>query len=435
MGRTAYLGLGPPDWNNDRVRRVVVLVALVFAALAAVVPVARAAQSSSLNTRLARALAVPNVSSSSSAAIAIDLRTREIVFQRNPNLALVPASNEKLAITYAALAAFGPSFHIPTDLLGRGELREGVWHGDLILKGYGDPTLSTDDLRYLAREVRVAGIRRVTGRVVGDESYFDSRRIGPGWKSWYYINESPPLSALAVDRGRYRGVFAPDPALAAAAILRTELKRLHVRVAGTAVRGHAQDDAWPLATSLSPPLHAILRFMNRESDNFTSELLLKQLGTLEGFRGTTARGGRIVRRTLGDDGIPVIGVRIADGSGLSRSNRLTAKALITLLQIAWEDLELRAPFIDSLAVAGRNGTLRDRMRRWPVAGRVLAKTGTTSIASALSGFVGRFAFVVLHNGRPVSHFWARRAQDRFAAVLASPTPGPDLSAARADRSR
>jgi serine-type D-Ala-D-Ala carboxypeptidase/endopeptidase (penicillin-binding protein 4) len=421
MGRTAYLGLGPPDWNNDRVRRIAVLVALVVAALGAVFPVtARAAQGESLYTRLARALAVPHVSNSSSAAIAIDLSTGEIVFQRNANLALVPASNEKLAVTYAALAAFGPSLRIPTDLFGQGELRDGVWHGDLVLKGYGDPTLSTDDLRYLAREVRAAGIRRVTGRIVGDESYFDSRRVGPGWKSWYYVNESPPLSALTVDRGRYRGIYAPDPALAAATMLRSELRRLHVRVAGAAVKGAADVDAWPLATTLSPPLHAILRFMNRESDNFTSELLLKQLGTLEGLRGTTARGGSIVRRTLGEIGIPMVGVRIADGSGLSRSNRLTARALITLLRIAWEDVELRTPFIESLAVAGRNGTLRDRMRRWPVAGRVLAKTGTTSIASALSGFVNRrFAFVVLQNGRPISHFWARRAQDRFAAVLAS----------------
>jgi D-alanyl-D-alanine carboxypeptidase/D-alanyl-D-alanine-endopeptidase (penicillin-binding protein 4) len=404
------------------VRRVVVLVAFVAAALAAIAPVAAgAAQGTSLQARLARALAVPNISGSSSAAIAIDLRTGEVVFQRNPDLALVPASNEKLAVTYAALAAFGPSLRIPTDLLGRGELKGSVWHGDLILKGYGDPTLSTDDLRYLAREVRAAGVRRVTGRVVGDESYFDARRVGPGWKSWYYINESPPLSALTADRGRYRGVYAPDPALAAAAILRAELKRLRVRVAGPAITGVAGDDAWPLATTLSPPLRAILRFMNRESDNFTSELLLKQLGTLEGLRGTTARGGSIVRRTLGADGIPIVGVRIADGSGLSSSNRLTARALIALLRIAWEDLQLRAPFVSSLAVAGRNGTLRDRMRRWPVAGRVLAKTGTTSVASALSGFVNsRFAFVVLHNGRPVSHFWARRAQDRFAAVLASP---------------
>jgi D-alanyl-D-alanine carboxypeptidase/D-alanyl-D-alanine-endopeptidase (penicillin-binding protein 4) len=402
------------------VRRIVALVALLVAGFAPTAP-AVAAPAPSLETRLARALAVPHLIRSTSAAIAVDLATGKIVFQRNPSLALVPASNEKLAVTYAALAAFGASYRIPTDVLGQGELHDGVWHGDLVLKGYGDPTLSTHDLRQLARALHAAGIRRVTGRVVGDESYFDSRRVGPGWKAWYYINESPPLSALAVDRGRYRGLIAPDPALAAAAVLRTEIKRLHVHVRGTAVTGHAHVDAWPLATTLSPPLQAILRFMNRESDNFTSELLLKQLGTLDGTRGTTARGGRMVRRTLAGDGIPLAGVRIADGSGLSPSNRLTAKALMAMLRIVWDDLELRPAFIDSLPVAGRNGTLRDRMRRWPAAGRVAAKTGKTSVASALSGFVGnRFAFVVLHNGRPVSHFWARRAQDRFAAVLASP---------------
>jgi D-alanyl-D-alanine carboxypeptidase/D-alanyl-D-alanine-endopeptidase (penicillin-binding protein 4) len=92
-----------------------------------------------------------------------------------------------------------------------------------------------------------------------------------------------------------------------------------------------------------------------------------------------------------------------------------------MLRRAWVDPELHPAFVASLPVAGRNGTLEDRMTRWPVAGRVAAKTGTTSDASALSGFVGdRFAFAVLHNGRPVSHYWAQRAQDRFAAVLASP---------------
>jgi D-alanyl-D-alanine carboxypeptidase/D-alanyl-D-alanine-endopeptidase (penicillin-binding protein 4) len=192
-----------------------------------------------------------------------------------------------------------------------------------------------------------------------------------------------------------------------------------VRVSGTAVTGRAHVDALPLATTASQPLHAILRFMNRESDNFTSELLLKQLGTLEGRRGTTGRGGIVVTRTLAEHGIPLSGVRIADGSGLSRSNRLTASALVALLRNVWADIELHAPFVNSLPIAGRNGTLRHRMRRSPAAGRVFAKTGTTSTASALSGYTGRYAFVVLHNGRPVSHVWARRAQDRFAAVLAS----------------
>jgi D-alanyl-D-alanine carboxypeptidase/D-alanyl-D-alanine-endopeptidase (penicillin-binding protein 4) len=404
-----------------RVRRPLVLALLCLWALAAASPAGtRLAPTTALQLRLERALAVPHVASSRTAAIAVDLETGQVVFQRNAGLALAPASNEKLAVTYAALAAFGPSFRIPTEVLGQGELAGGVWHGDLVLKGYGDPTLSTGDLRTLARGLRAAGIRRVTGRIVGDESYFDARRVGPNWKSWYYVNESPPLSALAVDRGRYRGLVSRDPALAAATSFKAELKRLRVRVAGTAVAGRAQLNAVALATTASPPLRVILRFMNRESDNFTSELLLKQLGTLDGTHGTTMRGGRVVTRTLAESGIPLAGIRIADGSGLSRSNRLTAAALIAILRLAWADDELQRAFVGSLAVAGRNGTLRDRMRRTAAAGRVLAKTGTTSTASALSGFAGsRYAFAVLHNGRPVSHTWARRAQDRFAAVLAS----------------
>jgi D-alanyl-D-alanine carboxypeptidase/D-alanyl-D-alanine-endopeptidase (penicillin-binding protein 4) len=355
-----------------------------------------------------------------SSAIALDLHSGEVVFRRNANRALIPASNEKLAVTYAALIELGPWFRIETTVLGRGKLDGAVWRGDLVLKGYGDPTLSTGDLRRLGRQLRAAGIRKVTGRIVGDESFFDSRRVVPGWKSWYYLNQSASLSALTVDRTLYAGRLSTEPALTAAATLRGELRRLRVAVAGPAVTGHAGPDALPLASTLSPPLQEILRFMNRESDNFTSELILKQLGTLEGLRGTTARGARVVRRALADAGVPLAGVRIADGSGLSSRNRLTAKALISMLEIAWSDAELRPAFVRSLPVAGRNGTLEDRMRRRPAAGRVAAKTGTTPLASALSGFAAkRFAFAILHNGRPVSHFWARRAQDRFAAVLAS----------------
>jgi serine-type D-Ala-D-Ala carboxypeptidase/endopeptidase (penicillin-binding protein 4) len=407
--------------KNVLMRRVLALAAVCIGALSAAAPASTEPQpSTTLQARLAHALAVPHLGKSNSAAIALDLRTGEIVFERNANLSLAPASNEKLAVAYAALATLGPQFRIPTDVLGQGELVGAIWQGDLVLRGYGDPTLSSSEVRNLARRVRAAGIRRVTGRVIGDESYFDSRRMGPGWKSWYYVNESPPLSALAVDRGSYRGRSSRDPALAAAAVLSEELRRLGVRVAGSAATGRARADALPLASTESPPLHVILRFMNRESDNFTAELLLKQLGTLFQDRGTTARGGRLVRQVLVEVGIPLSGVRIADGSGLSRANRLTARALVTMLRIAWEDVEVGPAFVESLAVAGRNGTLRDRMRGWPAAGRVAAKTGTTSIASALSGFVkNRYAFVVFQNGRPVSQYWARRAQDRFAAVLAS----------------
>jgi serine-type D-Ala-D-Ala carboxypeptidase/endopeptidase (penicillin-binding protein 4) len=344
------------------------------------------------------------------------------VYARNPSLPLIPASNEKLAVTYAALVSLGPAYRIETQVLGVGEQDAAEWHGDLVLKGFGDPTLSSLGLRRLAAEVRGAGVRLVTGRILGDESYFDTFRMGPGWKPQFFINESPPLSALTVDRGRYLGRTSRAPAHAAALLFRKALTEAGVRVVGPAVTGAAPVDAeaFPIASLLSPPLASILRFMDYESDNFTAEILLKQLGTLESGRGTTASGALAVRGILGDYGVPLDGVRIADGSGLSRLNRLTASMLVQMLRSAWTSPDFRDSFFSSLPVAARSGTLERRMIRTAAAGRVRAKTGTTRESSALSGVVkGRYAFSILQNGYPVAHWSARRSQDRFAAVLAA----------------
>jgi len=118
--------------------------------------------------------------------------------------------------------------------------------------------------------------------------------------------------------------------------------------------------------------------------------------------------------------VPLDGVRLVDGSGLSPSDRLTAGALVGILEAAWNDPAIRKPFVASLPVAGIAGTLADRLRTPPARGHVIAKTGTTNTASTLAGYVrSRFAFAVLNNGRPVNTDSARRAQDRFAAVLAA----------------
>jgi serine-type D-Ala-D-Ala carboxypeptidase/endopeptidase (penicillin-binding protein 4) len=373
-----------------------------------------------LASKLARALRAPGVSRAS--AVAVELDTGRVVYARNPMLPLIPASNEKLAVTYAALATLGPAYRIETQVLGLGEQDGEVWRGDLVLKGFGDPTLSSLGLRRLAAEVRAAGIRYVTGRVLGDESYFDTFRMGPGWKPHFYINESPPLSALTVDRGRYRGRTSRTPGLAAATLFRKALVDAGVRVRGVPRVGvvPVDADAFPVASLLSPPLASILRFMGVESDNFTAEILLKHLGTIESGQGTTAAGALVVRNILADYGVPLGGVRVADGSGLSRLNRMTAAALVQLLRSAWVAPEFRQSFFSSLPLAARTGTLERRMIRTAAAGRVRAKTGTTRESSALSGIVGdRYAFSILQNGHPVAHWSARRAQDRFAAVLAA----------------
>ena len=397
--------------------------ALLACAAALAFPTAGATGSASskpLAQRLAQALAVPHVPAAHSGVAALDLTTGVVVFGRNTALSLAPASNEKLPVTYTALEALGPDYQIATDVLGQGELVGTTWKGSLVLQGHGDPTLNDAGLNRLAKQVRAAGVRKVAGSVLGDESYFDSRRTAPGWKPSFYIIQSEPLSALTVDRTWFHTHHSSAPAAAAASLFKDALRKQGVAVTGRAVRGVASPDAEELAEVLSPRLSQIVRFMDRESDNFTAELLLKQIGAANGTPGTTAAGAAQVRTALAEAGVPLAGVRIVDGSGLSSLDRLTARAIVGILQAAWGDPTIKPSFLSALAVAGRSGTLKDRLRKPPALGVVLAKTGTTSIASALSGFVrDRYVFSVLQNGRPVSSFWARRAQDRFATVLAA----------------
>jgi serine-type D-Ala-D-Ala carboxypeptidase/endopeptidase (penicillin-binding protein 4) len=372
-----------------------------------------AALFATLAPQLDHALRVPHVSLKATGAVAIDLTTGETLYSRNDTLPLIPASNEKLTVTYAALTALGPAFRIETDVLQDAA-------GDLILKGYGDPTLTSVELAALARQVRAAGITTVSGRILGDESWFDTQRTALGWKASFYIEESPPLSALIVDRGRVGRFTSRDPALAAAQLLRAALLRVGVRVAGGPAHGVAPPDAMVVASIDSPALAVIVHHMDTVSDNFEAEMLLKELGAVQAGAGTTAAGAGVVTGLLAQAGIPLAGVRIVDGSGLSLLDRLTPDAVVGLLQAMWNDPEQRLELLSSLPVAARTGTLHDRMLHSAAAGIVRAKTGTTSNASALSGFVGdRYVFSILQNGWPVSWTWARRAQDRFATVLAA----------------
>jgi serine-type D-Ala-D-Ala carboxypeptidase/endopeptidase (penicillin-binding protein 4) len=387
------------------------------AALVAATATETSAATPDLTTALARALRAPDVDARRTAALAIDVRTGEVVFESNANLALAPASAEKLAVSFAALNLLGPGYRFRTEVAGAGELAGRIWRGNLFLVGHGDPTLAVSDLEALARDVAAWGIRRVAGSVLGDETHFDARRTPRGWKPSFLGRESRPLSALSVDEAERRG--ANGSAVAAAASLTAALERRGVVVTGQPRSGAAPVDVLPLALDLSEPLDSIVRHMTRESDNFVSEMLLKELGASIGRRGTTAMGARVVRSSLVEAGVPVAGVRITDGSGLSSLDRLTAQTLVAILRAGAEDPEMGGAFVTSLAVAGISGTLKRRLVRRPTRGRVIAKTGTTSSASALAGFVRRrYVFAVLQNGSPVPYWSARAAQDRFVTILA-----------------
>jgi D-alanyl-D-alanine carboxypeptidase/D-alanyl-D-alanine-endopeptidase (penicillin-binding protein 4) len=408
-----------PIFRRVRTHLCALSVLVACAALGSAATAGAATRAASpLGPRLAKALRVPHITPSRSAAVAVDLATGEELFAQNGSLPLAPASNEKLPLTYALLTALGPKLRFATEVAASGEREGATLSGSLFLVGGGDPSLSSADLRKLAQVVRAAGIRRVDGGVVGDESLFDTRRTAPGWKPSFYIEESPPLSALVVDRARYAGHVSRVPALAAALLFRDALRKAGVVVRGPVSVGESTVDAITVASVDSPPLSQLIQFMDQQSDNFTAEMLLKQLGLLQADRGTTAAGAQTVMRLLGADGIPLQGVRFVDGSGLSLLDRLTADALVAILRGLYADPTLRPFLIRSLPVAGKTGTLRRRMTAAPLQGNVLAKTGTTREASALAGFIkDRYAFAVIQNGHPLSYWWARVAQDRFARVL------------------
>jgi D-alanyl-D-alanine carboxypeptidase/D-alanyl-D-alanine-endopeptidase (penicillin-binding protein 4) len=254
--------------------------------------------------------------------------------------------------------------------------------------------------------------------VRGDASAWDRLVGGPraGWGYDRWIGGQ--LSALTLDRGWTAGRLQRLPALSAAARLTLELERAGVEVAGRAATGTAPPGAPELARVPSPPLRDLVRATNVPSDNFLAEMLLKGLGSTLGAGGSTAAGAAVVRDTLDDLGIRP---RIVDGSGLSAANRTTPRQVVRLLERVDGQPSVARAFEESLAVAGRTGTLKRRMRATAAAGACRAKTGTLRWTSALAGICttragGRVAFAFLMNG--VSPVAARGLQDRMAAALA-----------------
>jgi D-alanyl-D-alanine carboxypeptidase/D-alanyl-D-alanine-endopeptidase (penicillin-binding protein 4) len=307
-------------------------------------------------------------------------------------------------------------------VLGEGHETGDTWNGSLVLKGFGDPTLETSGLERLATKLYDLGIRRVTGHVVGDASWGDDDWSAPGWLPGYYGTESAPLAGLVVNGG-YNGPYLQrNPPLAAAALFAQILRAHGIDVYG-ARRGTAGPTAVTLATVHSHKLSILLEEMDTDSVNYIAEMVLKAIGAKATGLGSTAAGATVVRRDLAAAGVPLEGARIVDGSGLSRLDRVTANELSSLLMIFWREPQFHAIVQHALAVAGETGTLEYRLEGPTTRGIVRGKTGTTDIASALSGYVGsRYAFVLLQNGDPVDWDAAHSVQDSFVETLSTINP-------------
>lgn len=358
---------------------------------------------------------------SSAGALVVDLETGRTLFSRRATTPLVPASNEKLFTTAAALVRFGPQARLQTRVFVTPgtEIDENGVVDALHLVGGGDPALNDIALRALALDVGAAGVRRVRTGVLADESHLDTRR-GPAGRPDPFLGGW--LGGLTWAHGR------PDPSLGPAQEAATRfhglLKQRGIRLARgprvQAIPRSALDVSLPIATVDSPPMGTLTTTTNVPSDNFYAEMLLKGLGARFGTSGSTAAGVRVMRSTLKSlDALPRAN---ADGSGLSRRNRASAREVVALLRaMDAQPGPLRTAWMSSLAVVGSTGTLARRMRGTSAAGRCRGKTGTLTGVSALSGYCttagGRLvAFAFLENRVDAGR--AKRLEDRMVPRIA-----------------
>jgi serine-type D-Ala-D-Ala carboxypeptidase/endopeptidase (penicillin-binding protein 4) len=347
----------------------------------------------------------------------VDVEGQQIATLR-PNLPVIPASTMKVLVASVALEILGPDFVYQTKLQG---IQEGsTISGDLYLVGGGDPllisaqyptleplpTFNGTSIESLADALVAAGVRSISGSVIGDESRYDNERFTPTLGLGIRTTEVGPLGSLMINDGVVTGnPIKPDnPALAAAQEFTNILNAKGISVSGAASVGVASADVPVVAEISSRPLPDVLAEMLTNSDNNTAELVLKEIGLSVLQQGTRLAGAQAMIATLTEMGIPTEGLVINDGSGLDRGNRVTCSTIQSLL--------LRDGGFGSLgtglAIAGRTGTLGDLFTEGTVTQRLRGKTGTLTGVKGLAGFVTYDAelastFTLILNGSGVSN--------------------------------
>lgn len=379
------------------------------------------AERDALRNRLNSALAG---STASLLGAAVDVEGYGPVLRAAADAALPPASTQKSYVGLGALLAVEPQTRYATEVVTDRRPVFGRLRGSLWLVAGGDPYLSSDALRQLARSVRAAGITSVSGGVRLDDLRYDQRRTAAGWKPSFMPGQSAPLSAMAVDGNRWRSdaAFLADPAFPAAVLFRDLLRAEGVSVGGSVQRDPRPARGRVVAVHRGTTLLTAVQRTLKGSDNFVAELVLKEVGRVVRGDGSSAGGVAALRSVLGERGVPV-GAG-SDGSGLSADNRQTPAGQLQLLQAAAAS-EAGPAFRAALPIGCRDGTLKTRFCGTPGEGRVSAKTGTLSgvrvlagVTTTASGRSVQFAFQLsgVRDGAQ-----ALAAIDRAVVVLAGST--------------
>lgn len=422
-----------------------------------------------------------------------EVETGKSLYARNDAQLFNPASDSKLFTTAAALAMLGPEYRWKTIVYADAPINGGELKGRLYLKGHGDPTLVIEDLWRVVAELSSMGLKKVSGDLAVDDTFFDDVRIGPGFEqkqedlpfrapngalSLNYnavgvhvfpgagdgaparIVIDPPTpyftitnEARTVAAGRtlltVESKDAPDhteivvkgrirvgdpgqtqlrrvahPDLYTAWAFRELCSKRGIKISGGVVRAAAPPSARALSAHYSQPLGVAVRDVNKRSNNFMAEQILKTLGAeTVGRPGTWQKGLDAVAAFLEKLGLAPGSFKMVNGSGLYDSNRFSPVQMVKLLVAAAKDFRWSADFVGSLALAGADGTVQHRMEGGLAERFVRAKTGTLQGVSCLAGYAGApgkapLAFAVfMNNLTDATTPTARKAQDSIAESL------------------
>ncbi len=325
----------------------------------------------------------------------------ETIYAHNPYEILIPASNTKLFTTFVSLNLLGPNYELSTKIFSDDfDLSDRIINGNIYIKGFGNSVFTDEDLVSLINKIKEMGINRITGNVIGDDSFFDSEYSREDW----IIDELtkvklPPVSALVLNRNqkvtykKYRRrtrryvSYLDDPPYEIAQILRDKLIENNIIVEGEASKGITRNQTKELASS-SIQLKELIKIINKRSDNFLAECLFKTIGAVyTGNQGNAFNSVQTINKFLKDNDIFSDGTKIVDGSGLSKYNQVSVASISSLLESIYLDIRLYNYFYGSLSIAGIEGTLSNRMEGTAAENNFRGKTGTLNNTSSISGYL------------------------------------------------
>lgn len=382
---------------------------ILFLTLICCLSVVSLAQNDSLRIKLDSLLRDPLFETTQVGMMVYDLDADTVVYQHQARQLMRPASTMKLVTAITALDRLGGGYEYQTRFFYTGTIVDSTLTGNLYCVGGFDPSLTQDDVAVIAESIRQAGICRICGTIIADKQMKEVLDYGEGW---CWDDDNPMLIPLTIGR---KDIFLTT--------LRKELERQGVDVAEARLGGNGvmPNGARHLST-YRHSIDVILTRMLKDSDNFYAESMFYQTAASSGHRPAKASDARALTKQfikrLGLGGNPY---KIADGSGLSLYNYISAELLVRLLRYAHNRTEIIEHLLPALPIAGVDGTLKKRMTNGSTYGNVVAKTGTLTGISSLAGYLTaanghQLCFAIINQG-VMRNKDGKDFQDRVCTVL------------------